>query len=95
MTQDDFINLVPESDRELIQAVVMTLEVLRSMDADRLNQILCQVRLAAPLFPKQMIGAMESLEADFTLAIAFSDQARKYDRSQRMMEGFNEGPKTG
>lgn len=88
---DDFIALVNPEDKDLIKGVVMTLELLRSMNADRLNTILCQVRLARSIFPKEMLPAIESLEADFTLAMAFIDQARKYDKSHLLFkEGKNE-----
>lgn len=94
MTEDDFIALISPKDRELIKGVVLVLEALRNMDADRLSTILSQVRLASSLFPKEMVGAIESLEADFTLVLAFIDQAKKYDRSDKLWGKKDEGPKT-
>lgn len=96
MTEDDFINLINPKDRELIKGAVLVLDALRSMDADRLSILLSQVKLASPLFPKEMVGAIESLEADFSLIIAFIDQAKKYDRSDKIIWGKpNEGAKGG
>jgi hypothetical protein len=95
MTEDDFIEMIGPEDHETIKGAVMVLEILRNMDADRLNMLLCQVRLAAPIFPREMVGIIESLEADFSLVLAFIDQAKKYDRSYRMKETWNEGSKTG
>lgn len=95
LTPDDFISMVKPEDKELIEGIVSVLEVLKSMDADRINALLSQIAFAKPLFPKDMLPMLDSLEIDFTLVVAFIDQAKKFDRSQWLLkEAKNEGTKT-
>jgi hypothetical protein len=94
MREDDFIKLIGPENQETIKGAVLVLNALREMDADRLSRLLAQVRLAKPIFPKEMAGVIEALEADFTLVIAFIDQAKKYDRSHKINWEVVDGPKT-
>jgi hypothetical protein len=87
MTADDFIALVPQGDRDLIQGVVLVLDTLRMMDEERLNIILSQAKLASTIAPKEIMGGVESMISDFTLILAFIEQAKKYDLSHRIRGG--------
>jgi hypothetical protein len=80
MTEDDFINLLPTSDRDLIKGVVLVMQSLRNMDRERVQLLLSQAKLASTVAPKEWMAGIEMMEADFTLALAFIDMAKQYDR---------------
>ena len=69
-----------EKDTLLIKRVVDVLADLKEMDEARIHFLLTQVRLVKPYFPREMLKGVESLEADFTLVLAFIEQAKLYDR---------------
>lgn len=82
MKKIDLTSLCEDEDQELIGKMVSVLGDLRSMNEERISFLLAQVRMAKPLFPSELAPGIESLEADFTLILAFIEQAKKYDRSE-------------
>lgn len=101
----DLTPLVNPDDKELIKAIVTVLSVLRQLDKERIQHLLSQVSMTKAIFPKELQAAIEMLEVDFTLILAFIDQATKYDRTDdamksgewlfgNYMEGGDERPET-
>lgn len=82
MTLDQWADKVDHSDKELIRGAVLILSALRSINAERIEFLLAQVRLSKGLMPKQLWPGIESLEADFSLIIAFAEMSKQYDRSE-------------
>lgn len=89
MNTPDLSDLVSDDDQLLIRAIVTTLGVLRKMDAERISFILTQTKLAKAIFPKEIQEGFEVMEADFTLILAFIEQAKKYDNSAVALESLD------